>query len=61
MIKVKGFKFSGINCGIKKSGGKDLGLILSEKRCLSHAVFTKNKVVAAPIEIGKKNIKTINI
>ena len=61
MIKVKGFKFSGINCGIKKSGDKDLGLILSEKRCLSHAVFTKNKVVAAPIEIGKKNIKTNKI
>ena len=57
MIKIKGFKFSGISCGIKKSGEKDLGLILSEKRCLSHALFTKNKIIAAPLEIGKKIAK----
>ena len=57
MIKVEGFKFSGISCGLKKSNKKDLGLILSEKECLSHAVFTRNKVIAAPLEIGKKIVK----
>ena len=57
MIKVKGFKFAGISCGIKKSNKKDLGLILSEKKCLSHAVFTKNKVIAAPLEIGKEVLR----
>ena len=57
MINVEGFKFSGISCGLKKSNKKDLGLILSEKECLSHAVFTRNKVIAAPLEIGKKIVK----
>lgn len=61
MIKVKGFKFSGISCGLKKSGKKDLGLILSEKPCISHVLFTKNKVVAAPVIIGKKISKKDSI
>ena len=61
MIKVKGFKFSGISIGLKKSGKKDLGLIFSEKPCKAHAVFTKNKVLAAPIIVGKKIIKKNNI
>ena len=46
MNNVKGFSFSGISCGIKKKGIKDLGLIFSSKECLAHAVFTKNKVIA---------------
>ena len=61
MIKVKGFKFSGISVGLKKSGKKDLGLIFSEKQCKAHAVFTKNKVLAAPVLVGKKIIKRNNI
>ena len=45
MIEVKGFKFSGISAGLKKSGKKDLGLIYSEAPCVAHAIFTKNKVL----------------
>jgi glutamate N-acetyltransferase/amino-acid N-acetyltransferase len=61
MIKVKGFKFSGISVGLKKSGKKDLGLIYSETPCTAHAIFTKNKVIAAPLIIGKKIIKKKSI
>tara|TARA_B100000700_G_scaffold163320_1_gene180748 strand:- start:228 stop:1409 length:1182 start_codon:yes stop_codon:yes gene_type:complete len=61
MIKVKGFKFSGISAGLKKSNNKDLGLIFSEKKCIAHAIFTQNKVVAAPITIGRKIIKKKSI
>ncbi len=61
MINVEGFQFSGISCGLKKSNKKDLGLILSEKECLSHAVFTTNKIIAAPLEIGKKIAKADKI
>ena len=57
MNNVKGFSFSGISCGIKKKGIKDLGLIFSSKECLAHAVFTKNKVIAAALIVSKKNIK----
>ena len=57
MNNVKGFSFSGISCGIKKKGIKDLGLIFSSKECLAHAVFTKNKVIAAPLIVSKKILK----
>jgi glutamate N-acetyltransferase/amino-acid N-acetyltransferase len=54
---MNGFKFAGIHSGIKKNGALDLGLIFSEKVCSSAAVFTKNRVVAAPIISGKEKIK----
>tara|TARA_B100000700_G_C14963650_1_gene817784 strand:- start:76 stop:1257 length:1182 start_codon:yes stop_codon:yes gene_type:complete len=57
MVKVKGFRFAGINCGLKKSNKKDLGLILSDEKCIAHAVFTKNKVIAAPLEVGKEILR----
>lgn len=58
-IKIPGFQFSGIHCGIKDSSRKkDLSLIFSEEPdTIVDGVFTKNKVVAAPVEICKKIIK----
>lgn len=44
----RGFKFVGINCGIKKCK-KDLGIVYSEKECLAHGMFTRNLVKAAPV------------
>ena len=53
----KGFKASGIHCGIRAGRTKrDLSLILSEKKCATAAVFTKNIVKGAPIIVTKKNI-----
>jgi len=51
-----GFKVWGIHCGIKKLK-KDLGLIYSEKKANASAVFTTNKVKAAPVILSMKNIK----
>lgn len=53
----KGFKASGMHCGIKKSGKKDLALIFSEVIADAAAVFTSNKVKAAPILVSMENIK----
>ena len=61
MKNILGFKFSGINCGLKKSKKKDLGLIMSSEKCISHAVFTKNKILAAPLIVSKKTIKNNGI
>ena len=61
MKNILGFKFSGINCGLKKSRKKDLGLIMSSAKCISHAVFTKNKILAAPLIVSKKTIKNNDI
>ncbi|WP_299977525.1 bifunctional glutamate N-acetyltransferase/amino-acid acetyltransferase ArgJ [Desulfobacula sp.] len=54
---MKGFKFAGIKAGIKKNGRKDLGLIFSEKPAVAAALFTRNKVIAAPVILGKEKIK----
>ncbi len=54
---VKGFKSSGLCCGIKKDGKKDLGLIFSEKEANFSALFTKNKIKAAPLIVGQKILK----
>lgn len=55
-----GFKVWGIHCGIKKFK-KDLGLIYSEKKANASAVFTTNKVKAAPVLLSMKNIKNNEI
>lgn len=54
---MKGFKFAGISAGIKKNGKKDLGLIYCEAPAVAAALFTKNKVVAAPVVLGREKIK----
>lgn len=45
----KGFRAAGIAAGIKKNGKPDLALIASETDCVAAAVFTQNKVKAAPV------------
>ena len=54
---MKGFKFAGIYAGIKNKVQKDLGLIYCDTPCTATALFTKNKVVAAPVILGKEKIK----
>jgi glutamate N-acetyltransferase/amino-acid N-acetyltransferase len=51
---VNGFLFSGVACGIKKNGKKDLGLIYSEVPAKIAAVFTQNRFAAAPVLWGRE-------
>jgi glutamate N-acetyltransferase/amino-acid N-acetyltransferase len=53
-----GFRAAGVACGIKKSGGLDLALIVSDTPASSAAVFTTNKAVAAPVIVAKARLKT---
>lgn len=53
----KGFKAVGIHCGIKKAK-KDLALIYTELPATAAGVFTKNKVVAAPVIQCKESLQT---
>lgn len=54
---AKGFKASGIHCGIRKNQSKkDLAMIVSENICSAAAVYTQNKVYGAPITVTKNNI-----
>ena len=52
----KGFLASGLHCGIKRFK-KDLALIYSKVGCKGVAVFTRNKVKAAPLVVSKAVLK----
>lgn len=51
-----GFSFSAATAGIKRSGKPDLALALAPPGTSAAAVFTTNRVVAAPIEVGKDHL-----
>jgi glutamate N-acetyltransferase/amino-acid N-acetyltransferase len=52
----KGFKFSAIKAGIKASGKPDLALIVAEPKTTAAALFTRNLVFAAPVEVGRASL-----
>ncbi len=52
----KGFRACGIHIGLKRVK-KDLALIVSDVIAEGAAVFTKNKVCAAPVALSKENIR----
>ena len=52
----KGFKFSSATVGIKASGKPDLALILADRPTSAAALFTKNFVTAAPVEVGRGSL-----
>lgn len=56
---AKGFKASGVYCGIKDNPTKkfDLGMVVSDVECNVAAVYTTNKVKGAPILVTKKNLE----
>jgi glutamate N-acetyltransferase/amino-acid N-acetyltransferase len=54
----KGYKFSAVEAAIKKPGRLDLALIFSEKPAQLAAVFTTNKVKAAPVILSEERAKS---
>jgi len=55
---VRGFRFAGVAAGIKKAqGAKDLGLIVSDAPAAAAAVFSANKVKAAPVYVTMDRVK----
>jgi glutamate N-acetyltransferase/amino-acid N-acetyltransferase len=53
----KGFKASGVHCGIRKNKEKkDLALIYSMKRANAAAIYTKNLVKGAPLIVTKEHL-----
>jgi glutamate N-acetyltransferase/amino-acid N-acetyltransferase len=47
-----GFSFSGLAAGLKVSGRPDLGLAEASAGATAAALFTRNRVVAAPLAVG---------
>lgn len=48
-MKVKGFRFSAVEAAVKKPGRLDFAMILSDVPAAVAAVFTTNRVKAAPV------------
>jgi len=55
---AKGFLAAGVRSGMKKSGNLDLGLIVCPEGATTAAVFTTNKIFAAPVAVSKNHIKS---
>lgn len=53
----KGFFAAGTTCGIKASGKPDMAMILSDRACAAAAVFTKNRLPGAPVQVGKRQLR----
>src|ERR1700686_3831568 len=49
----KGFSFSAVTAGIKVSGRPDLALAEATDGATAAALFTTNRGVAAPVEVGR--------
>src|SRR5690348_12060214 len=56
---VPGFRFAGVAAGIKKAGTDrlDVGLVVADAPVAAAAVFTKNRVKAAPVQVSQARIK----
>jgi glutamate N-acetyltransferase / amino-acid N-acetyltransferase len=51
-----GFSFAALAAGIKVSGRPDLALAEAISGASAAALFTKNRVVAAPVEVGRASL-----
>ena len=56
MTTPQGFLFAARAGGLKKSGKLDLGLIFSVTPAACAGVFTRNKVVAAPVQVSAPRV-----
>jgi glutamate N-acetyltransferase / amino-acid N-acetyltransferase len=52
----RGFLFSAVRAGIKPSGKPDVALAVFKSGANAAAMFTSNKVVAAPIIVGRRHL-----
>ncbi|MDA3923764.1 MAG: bifunctional glutamate N-acetyltransferase/amino-acid acetyltransferase ArgJ [Kiritimatiellae bacterium] len=49
-----GFKACGVEAGIKYADRKDLALLVADEPCAVAALYTTNKVAAAPVHVSKE-------
>ena len=56
---VRGFRFAGVSAGLKtKAGAPDLGLIAADRPAAAAAVFTANRVKAAPVCVTADRVES---
>ena len=52
-----GFRFGATRAGLKASGRSDFALIVADGGASAAALFTANKVTAAPLAVDKANLR----
>jgi len=52
-----GYRYSSVYAGIRKNNRDDLGLIVSGEPAAAAAVFTQNRIQAAPVKIARQHLK----
>ncbi len=58
ITSVPGFLAGALRCGIKQSNKPDLAMLVSRVPAAAAAVFTRNKIVGAPIIVGRRNMRS---
>jgi glutamate N-acetyltransferase / amino-acid N-acetyltransferase len=56
-VRVPGFLFSGVACGLKKGGQKDVALIFAPRPAAAAGAFTTNRFAAPPVEIARRRLR----
>ena len=54
---VKGVRSAGVACGLKRGGQPDLALVVSEVPATVAAMFTTNRVQAAPVQLSRRHLR----
>jgi glutamate N-acetyltransferase/amino-acid N-acetyltransferase len=57
ILVPRGFEFSSATAGIKVSGSPDMALALAPRGANAAAMFTTNRVVAAPLICGREHLR----
>ena len=52
-----GFRYAATYCGLRKVAKDDLALIVADVPAAAAAVFTTNRVVAAPVVLARENLR----
>ena len=60
-VAARGFVAAGVGCGVRSSGGWDLGLLYSELGCTAAAVYTRNVVQGAPLVVTRRSMEDASV
>jgi glutamate N-acetyltransferase/amino-acid N-acetyltransferase len=52
----QGFRWGAVKAGIKASGNLDVAVAVADKVSSAAAMFTKNRVVGAPVTVGRRQL-----
>jgi glutamate N-acetyltransferase/amino-acid N-acetyltransferase len=54
-VRVPGFTFAGVRCGLKLRG-PDVALVVADPPAVAAGVFTTNRAPAAPVQVARKRV-----